>query len=96
MWGVRRSLPCYYCFWPCKFFHGFLAKAEPEAVLELINRLRKEADILEKSLIEIAVYSGGSISWQETQMMSIKEREITVSVINKYNQIKSGKFQEEF
>lgn len=64
--------------------------------MELLNRLRKEADTLEKSLIEIAVYSGGSISWQETQMMSIKEREIAVKVINKYNQIKSGKSVEEF
>ncbi len=64
--------------------------------MELLNRLRKEADTLEKSLIEIAVYSGGSISWQETQMMSIKEREVAVKVINKYNQIKSGKNVEEF
>ena len=64
--------------------------------MELLNRLRKEANTLEKSLIEIAVYSGGSISWQETQMMSIKEREIAVKVINKYNQIKSGKSVEEF
>lgn len=29
-------------------------------------------------------------------MMSIKEREIAVKVINKYNQIKSGKSVEEF
>ena len=64
--------------------------------MELLNRLRKEADTLEKSLIEIAVYSGGSISWQETQMMSLKEREVAVKVINKYNQIKSGKNVEEF
>lgn len=64
--------------------------------MELLNRLRKEADTLEKSLIEIAVYSGGSISWQETQMMSIKEREVAVKVINKYNQIKSGKSVDEF
>lgn len=64
--------------------------------MELLNRLRKEADTLEKSLIEIAVYSGGSISWQETQMMSIKEREVAVKVINKYNQIKSGKNVDEF
>ena len=92
---MRRSLWNWYCIWSCKFFHGFLANAKPEAILELLNRLRKEADTLEKSLIEIAVYSGGSISWQDTQMMSIKERETSVSVINKYNQIKSGKFQEE-
>ena len=64
--------------------------------MELLNRLRKEADTLEKSLIEIAVYSGGGISWQETQMMSIKEREVAVKVINKYNQIKSGKSVDEF
>ena len=88
---MRSCIQNYYRIWSCKFFHGFLAKAKPEAVLELINRLRKEADTLEKSLIEIAVYSGGSISWQDAQLMSIKERDLTVKVINKYNQIKAGK-----
>ena len=63
--------------------------------MEFLNRLRSEATILEKSLIEIAVYSGGSISWLDAQMMSAKERSVTVEVINKYNQIKSGKHQEE-
>jgi hypothetical protein len=29
-------------------------------------------------------------------MMSIKEREVAVKVINKYNQIKAGNLQEEF
>ena len=41
------------------------------------------------------MYSGGSISWLDAQMMSAKERSVTVEVINKYNQIKSGKHQEE-
>ena len=53
--------------------------------------MRKEADLLEKSLIEIAVFSGGSITWQDAGMMSRKEREMTVKVINNYNKLKSGK-----
>ncbi len=57
----------------------------------LLNRLRKEADELEKSLIEIAVYSNGSISWQDAYMMSTQERSTAVKVINNYNRIKSGK-----
>jgi N-acetylglucosamine-6-phosphate deacetylase len=57
----------------------------------LLNRLRKEADELEKSLIEIAVYSNGSIGWQDAYMMSSSERATAVKVINNYNRIKSGK-----
>jgi len=57
--------------------------------------MRKEADQIEKSLIEIAVFSGGSVSWQDAGMMSRKERELTVSVINNYNRLKSGKGQQE-
>lgn len=57
--------------------------------------MRKEADQIEKSLIEIAVFSGGSISWQDAGMMSRKERELTVGVINNYNRLKSGKGQQE-
>jgi|TARA_B110000459_G_C16265883_1_gene339918 hypothetical protein len=37
------------------------------------------------------VYSGGSISWQDTWMMSAKERTTTVKVINDYNKAKAGK-----
>lgn len=57
--------------------------------------MRKEADQIEKSLIEIAVFSGGSVSWQDAGMMSRKERELTVSVINNYNRLKAGKGQQE-
>jgi len=46
---------------------------------------------LEKSLIEIAVYSGGSISWQDAQLMSNHERQTAVKIVNKYNQLKAGK-----
>jgi len=37
------------------------------------------------------VYSGGSISWQDAQLMSNMERKTAVEVINKYNALKSGK-----
>jgi hypothetical protein len=57
----------------------------------MLNRLRQEAENLEQSLIEIAVYSEGSISWSDAMLMSTSERNLAVKVINKYNQIKSGK-----
>ena len=78
-------------FWPCKFFHGFLSRAEPEEIIKYINRLKKEAESLEKSIVEIAVYSGGSISWQDAYMMSNRERAMAVKTINNYNKIKAGK-----
>jgi hypothetical protein len=57
----------------------------------MLNRLRQEAEDLERSLIEIPVYSQGSISWSDAIMMSTAERRVAVKVINNYNQIKSGK-----
>jgi hypothetical protein len=61
-----------------------------------LNRLRSEADQLEKSLIEIAIYSGGSISWTDAHQMTVKERNLAVKTINNYNRLKSGKgIQEE-
>jgi len=57
----------------------------------MLNKLRKEADSIEKSLIEIAVYSNGSISWTDAMMMSAKERNMAVKVVNTYNKLKAGK-----
>ena len=93
---MQRSFWKRNCIWSCKFFHGFLASADGQQVLDLINKLRKEADSLEKSLVEIAVYSGGSITWQDAYMMSAQERNVAVKVINKYNKLKAGKADDEF
>jgi hypothetical protein len=41
--------------------------------------------------VEIAVYSNGSISWQDAYMMSTQERELAVKAINNYLKIKAGK-----
>jgi len=57
----------------------------------MLNRLKREADDLEKSLIEIAVYSEGSISWLDAQMMSTKERQIATKTISNYQKLKAGK-----
>jgi len=37
------------------------------------------------------VYSGGSISWSDAQLMSARERNLAVKTINNYNRLKSGK-----
>ena len=42
------------------------------------------------------MYSGGSISWQDAQLMTPQERQTTVKVINKYNKEKAGKSGEGF
>jgi hypothetical protein len=42
------------------------------------------------------VYSGGSISWQDAMLMSSKERQTAVKVIDEYNKRKSGKPVQEY
>jgi len=62
----------------------------------LLNRLKKEADALEKAIIEIAVYSGGAISWEEGWVMSTQQRNLAIRVINDFNRAKSGKAANEY
>jgi len=57
----------------------------------MLNRLRSESEQLEKSLIEIALYSEGAISWTDAMMMSSKQRQITVKTISNIQKQKAGK-----
>ena len=59
--------------------------------MEYISRLRKQAEELEKSLVELAIYSDGSISLNDAWQMSFEERNLAVSIINERNLRKSGK-----
>lgn len=56
-----------------------------------ISSLRKQTETLEKSIIELAIYSDGSISIPDAWDMSFSERELAVKVINERNLRKAGK-----
>ena len=59
--------------------------------MEYISRLRKQAEELEKSLVELAIYSDGSISLNDAWQMSFEERNLAVLIINERNPRKAGK-----
>ena len=59
--------------------------------MEYISRLRKQAEELEKSLVELAIYSDGSISLNDAWQMSFEERNLAVLIINERNLRKAGK-----
>lgn len=59
--------------------------------MEYISRLRKQAEDLEKSLVELAIYSDGSISLNDAWQMSFEERNLAVTIINDRNLRKAGK-----
>jgi hypothetical protein len=59
--------------------------------VEYISRLRKQAEELEKSLVELAIYSDGSISLNDAWQMSFEERNLAVLIINERNLRKAGK-----
>ena len=67
-----------------------------EKVVEYISRLRKQSEDLEKSLIELAIYSDGSISLNDAWMMSFQERNMAIKVINERNLRKAGKDPAEY
>ncbi len=56
-----------------------------------ITSLRKQTETLEKSIVELAIYSDGSISIPDAWEMNFAERELAVRVINERNLRKSGK-----
>ncbi len=86
-WSIRAGG----WLWPSKFFHGFLASAEPQDIINYINKLRKEAGELQKQITEIVLYSEGAFRWNELWNMSFSERELAVKLLNNYNQVKAGK-----
>ena len=56
-----------------------------------ISSLRKQTETLEKSIVELAIYSDGSISIPDAWEMNFSERELAVKVINERNLRKAGK-----
>jgi len=56
-----------------------------------ISSLRKQTETLEKSIVELAIYSEGSISIPDAWEMNFSERELAVQVINERNLRKAGK-----
>jgi len=56
-----------------------------------ISSLRKQSETLEKSIVELAIYSEGSISIPDAWEMNFSERELAVQVINERNLRKAGK-----
>ena len=56
-----------------------------------ISSLRKQTETLEKSIVELAIYSEGSISIEDAWSMDFRERELAVKIINERNLRKAGK-----
>ena len=46
--------------------------------------------------MEIAVYSGGSITWADAHMMSSAQREKVIKIIGDYHKIRSGESPTEY
>jgi hypothetical protein len=56
-----------------------------------LGRLKKETDALEKSLVEIVIYSQGAIAWNEIWYMSIPQRQLIAKTIENMLKQKAGK-----
>ena len=56
-----------------------------------ISSLRKQTESLEKSIVELAIYSDGSISISDAGEMNFSERELAVKISNERNPRKAGK-----
>ena len=61
-----------------------------------ISSLRKQSETLEKSIVELAIYSEGSISIRDSWEMTFEERNMAVKVINERNLRKAGKDPAEY
>tara|TARA_Y200000002_G_scaffold370882_1_gene366882 strand:+ start:487 stop:684 length:198 start_codon:yes stop_codon:yes gene_type:complete len=56
-----------------------------------LGRLKKETDALEKSIIEIVVYSQGSVTLSEIWYMSSPQRELFAKTFMNFMKQKAGK-----
>ena len=90
MWKMWWNIWSTNIIWSCKFFHGFLAQAEPEEILGFLEKLKKDSEAIYSNIMEIAIYSEGKISYSELWNMSPYERNIFVKVLNNYQKKKNG------
>lgn len=60
-----------------------------------LGKLREDQKATERTIAELVIYSEGAISWNEAWMLSMEERNLLVTTLNKYNSLKSGKPQNE-
>lgn len=60
-----------------------------------LGKLREEQKATEKNIAELVIYSEGAVSWNEAWMLSMDERNLLISTLNKLNSLKSGKPQNE-
>ena len=56
-----------------------------------LERLKKETDALEKSIMELVVYSQGAITLSEIWYMSAPQRELFAKTFTNYLKQKAGK-----
>ena len=65
--------------------------ADSQEIMDYISRLRKQSKDIEKAVVELAIYSDGSISIRDAWEMNFEERNLAIKVINERNLRKAGK-----
>jgi hypothetical protein len=68
-----------------------LRNADSQSVVDYISTLKKQAEDIEKGVLELAIYSEGAISYRDAWEMSFPERNIAIKIINERNLRKAGK-----
>ena len=55
--------------------------ADSQEIMDYISRLRKQSKDIEKAVVELAIYSDGSISIRDAWEMNFEERNLAIKVI---------------
>ena len=66
----------------CKFFRGLIASREPEEIIKLVERYKKDHDKTESNYIDIVIRSEGSFSYQDIMTMPVNSIALLVERMN--------------
>ena len=60
-----------------------------------LGKLKVDQTALSESIAELVIFSEGAISWSEAWHIPPRDRDLLIKTLNKYNNLKSGKADNE-
>lgn len=72
-----------------------MIRGNPDEIQRTLTELKKEEEIIEKSIFRLAYHSNGSISLDQCWMLSPRERELAIKELKDIKLTESGQKNKE-
>ena len=74
-----------------KFFRRLIATSQPQEIEKIVNRYNKQLEETESNYMDLLLYSGINLNYQDIMSMPVDSLRMLVEKINHYENSKTGK-----